>query len=77
MFANMKKLSECIKQNRLKCYADDFLFVGDTEAEMKIIVEALKYLDGPFNLKLNIKKSTILSSESLEQISGIRVTKNG
>lgn len=41
-----KKLAECIRQDRLRCYADDILITGDSEEEIKHTIAALSALDG-------------------------------
>ena len=55
-------LAKCVQQDRLRAYADDLLITGDTEQEIKLVISDLQKLEIDYNLKLNLKKSVIISN---------------
>ena len=60
-------------------FADDLLILSESQVELDLILNEFISLDRS-GLKLNIKKSQIMSSrkdmENVEEISGIKVTKS-
>ena len=56
-------LKRIIEQGRLKSFADDIAIVTDSLEELNQIIDDLGGLEGGFNLRLNKKKSVILTLE--------------
>ncbi len=55
-------LRKAIEQGRLKGFADDIAIVTDSIEELNQIIDDLSGLEGGFNLRLNKRKSVILTS---------------
>ena len=70
-----KKLEEVRNRGDLLAFADDMLVMSNNQHEIEMIVEELAKLNLKWNLRLNKKKSEILTNESLTEIGGIRCTK--
>ena len=56
-------------------YADDKLVMPNSQHEIEMVVEELATLNTNWNLRLNKKKSEILTSEDLPEIGGVKCTK--
>ena len=70
-----KKLVELIRRGDLLAFADDMLVMSNCQHEINEVIEELAKLNIDWNLRLNKKKSEILTSESLQEIGGVRCTK--
>ena len=51
------------------------LVMSNCKAKIEQVVEELAKLQNEWNLRLNKKKSEILTNESLQEIGGVRCTK--
>ena len=69
-----KKLEEVRSRGDLLAFADDMLVMSNQEAEVGMIIEELAKVQLEWNLRLNKKKSEILTSVEKEKINGIRCT---
>jgi hypothetical protein len=56
-------------------FADDMLVMSNNHHEIEMIVEELAKLNLQWNLRLNKKKSEILTNENLTEIGGVRCAK--
>jgi RNA-directed DNA polymerase len=70
-----KKLVELIRRGDLLAFADDMLVMSNCQHEINEVIEELAKLNLEWNLRLNKKKSEILTNESLQEIGGVRCTK--
>jgi hypothetical protein len=70
-----KKLVELIKRGDLLAFADDMLVMSNCQYEVNEVIEELAKLNMDWNLRLNKKKSEILTNENLSEIGGVRCTK--
>ena len=62
-------LKKVIEQARLKGFADDIAIVTDSVDELNQIIDDLSGLEGGFNLRLNKRKSVILTADKdLDQV---------
>ena len=69
-----KKLEEVRSRGDLLAFADDMLVMSNQEAEVGMIIEELAKVQLEWNLRLNKKKSEILTVVEKEEINGIRCT---
>ena len=69
-----EKLKQVRKRGDLLAFADDMLVMTSDRGELEIIVNELSSLSENYNLRLNKKKSEILTLEKAEEIGGIRST---
>ena len=69
-----EKLKQVRKRGDLLAFADDMLVMTSDREELEIIVNELSSLSENYNLRLNKKKSEILTLEKAEEIGGIRCT---
>ena len=69
------KLEEVRKRGDLLAFADDMLVMSNSKPEVEMIVGELATLQQRWNLRLNKKKSEILTGEKEEEIAGVRCTK--
>ena len=69
-----EKLKQVRKRGDLLAFADDMLVMTRDRGELEIIVNELSSLSENYNLRLNKKKSEILTLEKAEEIGGIRCT---
>ena len=69
------KLEEVRKRGDLLAFADDMLVMSNSKPEVEMIVGELATLQQRWNLRLNKKKSEILTGEKEEEIGGVRCTK--
>jgi hypothetical protein len=70
-----KKLEEVRKRGDLLAFADDMLVMSSNQHEIEMIIEELAKLSLQWNLRLNKKKSEILTNENLTEIGGVRCAK--
>ena len=70
-----EKLEEVRRRGDLLAFADDMLVMSNNQHEVEMIVNELAKLTLSWNLRLNKKKSEILTSENLTEIGGVRYTK--
>ena len=59
----------------LLAFADDMLVMSNSQPEIEMIINELATLNDRWNLRLNKKKSEILTNLELEEINGIRCSK--
>ena len=69
-----RKLEEVRSRGDLLAFADDMLIMSNQEAEVGMIIEELAKVQEEWNLRLNKKKSEILTAVEKEEINGIRCT---
>lgn len=69
------KLEEVRRRGDLLAFADDMLVMSNSKSEIEMIVEEMAVLQLQWNLRLNKRKSEILTGESYEEIGGIKCTK--
>ena len=69
------KLEEVRKRGDLLAFADDMLVMSNSKPEVEMIVGELATLQQRWSLRLNKKKSEILTGEKEEEIGGVRCTK--
>ena len=62
------KLESLRKRGDLLAFADDMLICSNSKQEVEAAITELQSLEGSFNLKLNKKKSEILTQEKLTDI---------
>ncbi len=70
-----EKLEQVRRRGDLLAFADDMLVMSNNVAELTEIIEALAQLNTKWNLRLNKKKSEILTKEKLEEVNGVKCTK--
>ena len=69
------KLESTRKRGDLLAFADDMLVMTNSKGELSFIINELDKLQHKWNLRLNKKKSEILTRESMEEVSGVKCTK--
>ena len=69
------KLESTRKRGDLLAFADDMLVMTYSKGELSFIINELDKLQHKWNLRLNKKKSEILTRESMEEVSGVKCTK--
>lgn len=57
-------------------FADDMLVMTNAVGELRMAISELESLKDKWNLRLNKKKSEILSRESTQEISGVKCVKS-
>ena len=62
-----KKLEEVRSRGDLLAFADDMLVMSNQEAEVGMIIEELAKVQEEWNLRLNKKKSEIMTKENGQQ----------
>jgi hypothetical protein len=67
-----KKLDEVRSRGDLLAFADDMLVMSNSQVEIEQIINELTSLQVKWNLKLNKRKSEVLTSEKLEEVNGIK-----
>jgi retron-type reverse transcriptase len=70
-----KKLEELRRRGDLLAFADDMLVMSNSQPEVEQVVNELTKLSNDWNLRLNKRKSEILTSEDLPEIGGIKCVK--
>ena len=71
-FKSSRKLEDLRRRGDLLAFADDMLVMSNNIHEIEQIINELTSLQVKWNLKLNKKKSEILSSEQVEEVNGIK-----
>ena len=69
------KLEAVRKRGDLLAFADDMLVMTNNQNELAMIIEELTSLQRRWNLRINKKKSEILTKENIAEIGGINCTK--
>ena len=69
------KLEEVRRRGDLLAFADDMLVMTNSKPELEQIINEFASLQTEWNLRLNRKKSEILTQEEGEEIGGIRCVK--
>ena len=69
------KLEAVRKRGDLLAFADDMLIMTNNQNELVMIIEELTALQQKWNLRLNKKKSEILTKEDVQEVGGIKCTK--
>ena len=70
-----RKLEEMRKRKDMLAFADDMLVMSNSQHNIEMVVEELPTLNTNWNLRLNKKKSEILTAEDLPEIGGVKCTK--
>ena len=70
-----RKLEELRKRGDLLAFADDMLVMSNSKPEVEQAIEELATLNTNWNLRLNKKKSEILTNEDLQEIGVIKCVK--
>ena len=70
-----QKLEQVRRRGELLAFADDMLLMSNSRTEVEEIVNELASLEVSYNLRLNKKKSEILTAEDAEEIAGVRCRK--
>jgi hypothetical protein len=68
-------LEEVRSRGDLLAFADDMLVMSNSKPEIEEIVNELANLQIEWNLRLNKRKSEILTAEDLDDIGGVKCTK--
>ncbi len=63
-----------MKRGDLLAFADDMLVMSNSTPELTEIIEELAKLSTKWNLRLNKKKSEILTREKVEEVNGVKCT---
>jgi hypothetical protein len=63
------------RRGDLLAFADDMLIMSNQKGEIEQAINEMASLQLKYNLRLNKKKSEILTAEKEEEIGGIRCTK--
>ena len=63
------------RRGDLLAFADDMLIMSNQKGEIEQAINEMVSLQMKYNLRLNKKKSEILTAEKEEEIGGIRCTK--
>jgi hypothetical protein len=66
------KLEAVRVRGDLLAFADDMLVMTNNQSEMTMIINELTALQQRWNLRLNKRKSEILTREKVQEIGGIR-----
>ena len=67
-----QKLEEVRSRGDLLAFADDMLVMLNQRGELELIIDELTKLQHQWNMRLNKRKSEILTGESEEEINGIK-----
>jgi len=70
-----QKLEEVRSRGDLLAFADDMLVMSNSQPEMEMIINEFATLNVKWNLRLNKKKSEILTNAVLEEINGVKCSK--
>ena len=70
-----RKLEDMRSRGDLLAFADDMLVMSNSQREIEMVVEELATLNTNWNLRLNKKKSEILTGEDLPEIERVKCTK--
>ena len=66
-----QKLDEVRSRGDLLAFADDMLVMSNSQGEIEQIINELTSLQVRWNLKLNKRKSEILTGEEIEEVNSI------
>ena len=69
------KLEDVRRRGDLLAFADDMLVMSNSQSEIEMVLEELATLNVKWNLRLNKKKSDILTGENLTEIRGVKCTR--
>jgi hypothetical protein len=69
------KLEEVRSRGDLLAFTDDMLVMSNSKPEIEMIINEFTTLNDMWNLRLNKKKSEILTNAELEEINGVRCSK--
>jgi hypothetical protein len=69
------KLEEVRKRGDLLAFADDMLVMTNNQSELTMIIDELGKLQQQWNLRLNKRKSEILTKEDIQEVNGIKCVK--
>ena len=69
------KLEAVRRRGDLLAFADDMLVMTDNQSELTMIIDELSKLEQQWNLRLNKKKSEILTKEKVQEVGGVRCVK--
>ena len=69
------KLDAVRRRGDLLAFADDMLVMTDNQNELAMIIDELSKLEQQWNLRLNKKKSEILTKEKVQEVGGVRCVK--
>ncbi len=67
-----QKLEEVRKRGDLLAFADDMLVMTNNQSELTMIIDELGKLQQQWNLRLNKRKSEILTKEDSKEVNGIK-----
>ena len=71
-----RKLEDMRRRGDLLAFADDMLVMSNSQPEIEQVIEELATLNTDWNLRLNKKKSEILTKEYFTEIGGIKCLKS-
>ena len=63
------------KRGDLLAFADDMLVMTNNQSELTMIIDELMKLQQQWNLRLNKRKSEILTKEDIQEVNGIKCAK--
>ena len=63
------------KRGDLLAFADDMLVMTNNKSELTMIIDELVKLQQQWNLRLNKRKSEILTKEDIQEVNGIKCVK--
>ena len=63
------------KRGDLLAFADDMLVMTNNQSELTMIIDELMTLQKQWNLRLNKKKSEILTKEGFQEVNDIKCVK--
>ena len=63
------------KRGDLLAFADDMLVMTNNQSELTMIIDELVKLQQQWNLRLNKRKSEILTKEDIQEVNGIKCVK--
>ena len=70
-----QKLEEVRKRGNLLAFADDMLVMTNNQSELTMIIDELGKLQQQWNLRLNKRKSEILTKEDIQEVKDINCVK--
>ena len=70
-----QKLEEVRKRGDLLAFADDMLVMTNNQSELTMIIDELMKLQQQWNLRLNKRKSEILTKEDIQEVNDIKCVK--
>jgi len=70
-----QKLENMRARGDLLAFADDMLVMTNSKGELSFVINELDKLQQNWNLRLNKKKSEILTRDDINEVSGVRCVK--